>query len=157
VTTSRILELTTGDVRITADKVALTVGTSPIELPPRVADLIRRQLEHATTVELNAPELRRWLFPGQRAALPVHPAHMSDRLVAAGIDAFRGRQAALVDLAAALPPAVIAALLGVHISTAIAWSYRAQRDWSSYLAARSDEQSRNSIRSPHDDRARARR
>jgi len=64
---------------------------------------------------------------------------------AAGIDA---RHAALVDLAAALPPAVLAALLGVHITTAIAWSHRAQQDWSSYLAARSKQQGQLKPASP---------
>jgi hypothetical protein len=33
-----------------------------------------------------------------------------------------------MDEAAALPAPVLAALLGVHITTAIAWSHRAQRD-----------------------------
>jgi hypothetical protein len=134
-TTSRILQLTTDDITITADRVTLTIGTSPIELPPRVADLVRRQHEHATRIDLNAPELTRWLVPGQGVALPIHPAHMS-----ALLDARHGRHAALVDLAAALPPAVFATLLGVHITTAVAWSHRAQQDWSAYLAARQTEQ-----------------
>ena len=135
-TTSRILELTTDDITITTDQVTLTIGTSPIELPPRVADLVRLQHQHATNTNLNAPELTPWLLPGQTGALPMHPAHMSEQLVAARIDALHGRHSALVDLAAALPPAVLATLLGVHISTAIAWSHRAQQDWSAYLAAR---------------------
>jgi hypothetical protein len=56
------------------------------------------------------------------------------------IDARQGRHAALLNLAAALPPPVLASLLGVHINTAIAWSHRAQQDWSVYLAARQHEQ-----------------
>ncbi len=147
-TTSRILELTTDDIAITPDRVALIIGSSPIELPPRVADLVRRQHEHATSINLNAPELARWLLPGQGAALPVHPAHMSEQLIAAGLNARHGRYAALVDLVAALPPAVLATLLGVHISTAIAWSYRAQQDWSAYPAARRNEQVSSSRPSP---------
>jgi hypothetical protein len=42
------------------------------------------------------------------------------------IDAQHGRHATLVDLAAALPPPVLASLLGVHIPTAINWSHRVQ-------------------------------
>jgi hypothetical protein len=41
-----------------------------------------------------------------------------------------------------LPPPVLASLLGVHITTALAWSHRAQRDWSAYLANRATEQGR---------------
>jgi hypothetical protein len=66
--------------------------------------------------------------------------HMSDQFHANGINARDGRHAALIDLAAALPPPVLASLLGVHISTAITWSHRAQSDWSTYLASRRSEQ-----------------
>jgi hypothetical protein len=139
-TTSRILQLTVNDVDVHGETVRLTIGASPIELPPRVADLVCRQLDHATSIDVNAPELTRWLLPGHLGTLPVNPAHMSDLLTAAGIDAQHGRHGALVDLAAALPPPVVASLLGVHINTAIAWSHRAQQDWSTYLAARHNEQ-----------------
>src|SRR5205814_455803 len=120
-TTSRLLQLTVNDVILDDDTVHLAIGPSPIELPRRVGDLVRRQLAHASSIDLNAPELPRWLLPAHLGTLPVNPAHMSDLLTAADIDARDGHHAALVDLAAALPPAVLASLLGVHINTAIAW------------------------------------
>lgn len=58
------------------------------------------------------PELTRWLPPGHLGTLPIDP-DMSNQLTAAGIDARDGRHAALVNLAAALPPPVLASLLGV--------------------------------------------
>jgi hypothetical protein len=48
------------------------------------------------------------------------------------------RSAALIDLAADLPAAVLADLLGVHINTAVRWVRRSKRDWASYLAARGE-------------------
>ena len=43
-------------------------------------------------------------------------------------------------LAADLPAAIIADLLGMHINTAIRWVRYAGRDWADYLAARAAEQ-----------------
>ena len=146
--TSRILQLTVNDVLVTDDTVRLAIGGSPIELPPRVADLVRRQLEHAATIDLNAPNLSDGCCPATSARCPCTPP-TSDLLIVAGINAHIGRHAALVNLAAALPPPVLASLLGIHINTAITWSRRAQQDWSTYLVARQHEQPRNQSR-PHE-------
>jgi hypothetical protein len=47
-------------------------------------------------------------------------------------------------LAADLPAAIIADLLGMHINTAIRWVRYAGRDWADYLAARAAEQDKTS-------------
>jgi hypothetical protein len=47
-------------------------------------------------------------------------------------------------LAADLPAAIIADLLGMHINTAIRWVRYAGRDWADYLAARAAEQDKKS-------------
>ena len=54
------------------------------------------------------------------------------------IQARTARSAALINLAADLPAAVLADLLGLHINTAVRWVKRARRDWADYLAARAD-------------------
>ncbi|MFI7189943.1 hypothetical protein ACIBQ0_09430 [Nocardia nova] len=51
------------------------------------------------------------------------------------------RNGALADLAADLPAAVLADLLGIHVTAAILWVKRSQRDWADYLAARRADQS----------------
>jgi hypothetical protein len=143
IATSRALSLTIDNVT-TQDNAAthLTLGQHPIELPPRVADLVHQQLALAST-PTNAPETPRWLFPGHLRVYPITPAHMSDLLTQHGIDTSEGRHAALVDLAADIPPPVLAALLNINIATAINWANRAQQDWSTYLAARVKEQKDN--------------
>ena len=50
----------------------------------------------------------------------------------------RHGQAYLINLAADLPAAVLADLLGMHINTAVRWVKRARRDWASYLGARAE-------------------
>lgn len=54
------------------------------------------------------------------------------------------RNGALMALAADLPAAIIADLLGMHINTAIRWVRYAGRDWADYLAARAAEQDKKS-------------
>jgi hypothetical protein len=54
------------------------------------------------------------------------------------------RNGARMALAADLPAAIIADLLGMHVNTAIRWVRYAGRDWADYLAARAAEQDRKS-------------
>jgi len=69
---------------------------------------------------------RHRISPGQQMAVPRaaarkadHPARLADRLRAPGLPAKAGRRAALTDLAARLPAAVLADLLGLHPTTAV--------------------------------------
>jgi len=150
VTTSRILRLTVNDVTVSGTAVSLTLGRHPIELPPRVADLVLQQVDNTTAAgQANAPEVTPWLFPGSLRVEPMHPAHMCNLLARNDIDAGEGRHAALVDLAADLPASVLAPLLGIDITTALAWNARAQADWSTYVAARRTEA--NTLNDQHDD------
>ena len=55
-------------------------------------------------------------------------------LRALGIYAQTGRRAALLDLAAKLPAAGLADILGLHHNTAVRWMHQAGGDWSRYAA-----------------------
>ena len=48
-----------------------------------------------------------------------------------------GRNSARVALATELSAAVLADLIGLNISTAVAWSRQVKRDWTDLIAARS--------------------
>jgi len=61
---------------------------------------------------VGSPAATTWLFPGH---LP-------------------GRRAALLDLAAQIPAAVLADILGLHATTAAKWMHQAGGDWSRYAA-----------------------
>jgi hypothetical protein len=56
----------------------------------------------------------RWLFPGGMPGRPITASRLADRLRTLGIPTQAGRRAALTDLAAHLPAAVLADLLGLH-------------------------------------------
>jgi hypothetical protein len=46
------------------------------------------------------------------------------------------RNTGLADLAADLPPPVLADLVGIGLTTATRWAHQARRDWSPYVATR---------------------
>ena len=73
-----------------------------------------------------------WLFPGLLPG-PLD-ARLGQRLRALGIPVKAARRAALIDLAAQLPAAVLADLLGLHPTTAVKWMHQAGGDWNRYAA-----------------------
>jgi transposase len=65
----------------------------------------------------------------QQPARPITAARLGERLRAIGIYTQTARRAALLDLAALLPAAVLADLLGLHETTAAKWVHQAGGDW----------------------------
>ncbi|WP_327008015.1 hypothetical protein OHA72_12505 [Dactylosporangium sp. NBC_01737] len=65
---------------------------------------------------------------------------MTQKLGRHGITVRAARNGALAALAADLPAAVMADLLGMHVTTAVRWVIYARRDWADYLAARTADQ-----------------
>jgi hypothetical protein len=64
--------------------------------------------------------------PRAAARPPHHPRPgLAGRLRALGVPAKAGRRAALTDLAAQIPAAVLADLLGLHPTTAVSWMHQA--------------------------------
>ena len=78
-----------------------------------------------------------WLFPGRQPDRPAHSATLMRRLNALGIQARSNRNTAMLQLAAELPAAVIADLLGIHTSTATKLAHEANGNWATYAADRS--------------------
>jgi hypothetical protein len=72
------------------------------------------------------------MVPGQ----PISTHAMTQKLGRDGITVRAARNGALAALAADLPAAILADLLGIHRHTAVRWVAYARRDWAEYLAAR---------------------
>jgi hypothetical protein len=87
-----------------------------------------------THVGVGSPAGTRWLFPGGMPGHPITASRLAERLRALGIPSQAGRRAALIDLAAQIPAAVLADLLGLHPTTATHWISQAGGDWSRYAA-----------------------
>ena len=82
------------------------------------------------------PGRTRWLFPGGLPGKPITASQLGERLRALGIYAMPGRRAALTDLAAQLPAAVLSDLLHLSAGTAESrWTHDAEHTWAAYAAA----------------------
>jgi len=132
---SRIATMTTSQVTTRADTVHVCLGDHDVPVPEPLGliltELIRAGRTHADT---GSPAASPWLFPGMLPGQPITASRLGQRLNRMGIYAMAGRRAALTDLAAQLPSAVLADLLGLAPNTAVHWMRQAGGDWSRYAA-----------------------
>jgi hypothetical protein len=118
------LDRSSGSVRI-------TFGTTPIDLPPAMADLFTRlAAERAGTDRAATP----WIFPGRPWSQPISADMLRKRLTAMGMSTHAARTAALFQLAVDLPAGLLARCLGIDISSAVDWQRAAAGDWHAYAA-----------------------
>ncbi len=136
---SRTVQMTAAQISHANGRTYLAFGQHPVLLLPPLARLIQELHATATPTAVlggrGGPTT--WLFPGQVPGRHMSAGGLARQLNQHGIQARISRSSALISLAADLPAAVIADLLGIHINTDVRWAHRAQRDWASYLAARS--------------------
>lgn len=134
---ARITRLTVNDVTIEPDRVSLRLGRSAINVPQPLADHLRHLVAHPphpSNVRLPAG---RWLFPSRTAkGRPTGALTIGKRLGRLGVMAGQFRQAALFQLCAELPAAVVADLLGLSITTAELWARLAGREQADYMQLR---------------------
>jgi hypothetical protein len=132
---STISALTVEHVATADTQVALRLGHAATVLPEPVAALVVELVatRRPFTV-IGQPEQTHWLFPGQRPGQHISADRLGQRLAALGIRPGRARSTALFTLAAELPAAILARMLGIHIKVAVAWQQAASGDWTAYAA-----------------------
>jgi len=132
---SRIAAMTTSQVTRRDDQTFIRFGRHDVPVPGPLADALRQLISGGRSYRgVGSPPATTWLFPGHLPGRPITPDTLGERLRALGIYAQTGRRAALLDLAAQLPAAVLADLLGLHENTAAKWMHQAGGDWSRYAA-----------------------
>jgi hypothetical protein len=132
---SKIAAMTSDQVTHAGDTVTIRLGRHDIPVPDPLGDLLLQLIrEGKTHVGIATPTHTRWLFPGGLPGQPITPKRLAERLRAIGIPTQAARRAALTDLAAHLPAAVLADLLDLHTTTAVKWMNHAGADWSHYAA-----------------------
>lgn len=132
---SRVSAMTRGQVHDRPGALTLRLGRSDATIAEPLAGFIRAQLARPRRHDsLGAPAQSKWLFPGHLPGRPITAARLGDRLGVLGINAQTGRRAAMQQLAAEVPAAVLADLLGIAVTTAVDWAHAAGGDWSRYAA-----------------------
>jgi len=133
--TSAISRLTGEHVDISGEQVALRLGPQPILLPEPLAglilELVRERRRYPIAGEVAST---RWLFPGELPGRPISSRQLGERLRRHGLRPKQARSTALFQLATELPAAVLARMLGIHISSAVAWQHASNGDWAAYAA-----------------------
>ncbi len=134
---TRIATLETEHVVDDGTNLHLTLGTTSVLMPQPIADLVRALPDRSQRgTSGHSANVHRWLFPGRNAGHHLHVETIRTRLAALGIRTRDTRTTALLQLAAELPPTVIADLLGIHPNTAVKWAKAAGGDWTRYAASR---------------------
>ncbi|MFT3872262.1 MAG: hypothetical protein QM714_06380 [Nocardioides sp.] len=132
-----IAALTVDDITIASHGIYLKLGREPVQLLPAVADLITALPIAKPFGAARTLADPKWLFPGKRAGHHQHPTSLMGRLNRLGIITRAGRNTAMLHLAASVPPAVFASLIGIDVATATRWAGHAGGNWTGYAAERS--------------------
>ncbi|MEV5506559.1 hypothetical protein [Streptomyces orinoci] len=138
----RLRYLTANQLRQRGQHFYLTVGNHPVVLPPRLGNLLQQLADQPLERPLltSPPAQTRLLFPGMVPGRPIAARPFSRKLARYGINVRPARNAALAALATDLPAPILADILGMHTTTAVRWVTYVRRDWTAYLAARTDIQ-----------------
>jgi hypothetical protein len=132
---TRIAAMTTSDVICHGHDVSIRLGRHEIPVPEPLGRLLLTLIRNGKPyIGIGSRPGSQWLFPGLLPGRPITPARLAERLRALGIPAMAARRAALIDLAAQLPAAVLADITGLHPTTAVTWMHQAGGDWSRYAA-----------------------
>lgn len=130
-----ISRLTLDHLQISDDGIRLRLGREPVVLPEPLAGLVRDlagiRRGHAV---IGASGASPWLFPGGRPGRPISAMQLAERLRHLGLNPAQSRCAALFQLATEPPAAVLARMLGIHISVAVAWQRASAGGWTGYAA-----------------------
>lgn len=133
---SKIVALTTDDLFTGDGGTYIRLGPEPLLLPPPLDALVSSLPIAKPFGAASALADQRWLFPGKRAGHHQHPTSLMRRLNQLGITTRASRNAAMLHLAATVPPAVIASLIGISNSAATRWAEYAGSNWTTYAAIR---------------------
>ncbi|WP_409048747.1 hypothetical protein AB2L57_17960 (plasmid) [Microbacterium sp. HA-8] len=126
---TRIVTLRRTAVTLDEKKITVAFGPDPVQLPPLLAELLRRVIETPPRSPLVDDK---WVFRGLRPGAHLANGSVSAALRPAGISVQQGRLVALTNLSRDLQPAVVADLIGVTAVTAARWSTHAGGDWGIY-------------------------
>jgi hypothetical protein len=142
-----ISRLTLAHIEANDRDVRLRLGPAPVVLPEPLAALALHLVDirqgHATLGDQGTSP---WLFPGGQPGRPISAFRLGERLRQLGLRPGESRSTALFQLATELPAALLARMLGIHISVAVAWQRASAGDWTNYAADYSRRGDQHKIR-----------
>jgi hypothetical protein len=132
----RVARLTIDQITVSETETAIRFAETPVTLPELAAIAVRAWLDQRQAqmppIAIPSP----WLFPGNPPSRPISEQWLSRRLKLIGVDCNQDRRAALLHLAGEIPAAILADIVGLHVTTAGAWADIAGRPWGDYPSLR---------------------
>jgi hypothetical protein len=130
---SIISRLTLGHVHADDQQVRLSLGREFVILPEPLAGLVLQLLvSRSGHAAIGDDGALAWLVPGGQPGQPISSDRLAERLREHGIHFGQARSSALFQLATDLPAAVLARMLGIHITVAVTWQRASAGDWAAY-------------------------
>ena len=134
---ARLVRLTVDDITIDDTAVMIRFGRDRVTLAEPIAVFVSALVEtRRGRAATDTTAASRWLFPGGFAGRHLDPETLANRLRQLGVSAIKLRTDVLLDLAAEIPPAILADLIGLYPSTAARWTHAAGGDWARYVASK---------------------
>jgi hypothetical protein len=131
-----IARLTVQDVFIAEDsgEVSIRLGEPPSPVPEPFAAILTDYLNTRPRRTSSTDPTNSFLFPGRRAAQPMHTTSLRLRLRNLGLPSLDARTAAIRGLIRDAPPFVVARMLGYHPNTAERLAIEAGVSWQRYAS-----------------------
>jgi hypothetical protein len=132
----RVARFTMDQITVSETETAIRFAETPVTLPELATIAVRAWLDQRRAQMPPIANPSPWLFPGNPPSRPISEQWLSRRLKLIGVDCNQDRRAALLHLAGEIPAAILADIVGVHVTTAGAWADIAGRPWGDYPSLR---------------------
>ena len=134
---TRLSQLTLDDIITGGDgQVSIRLGSPPTPVPEPFAAMLTDLAANRANMNTAVNPGCQWLFPGQRAGLPLMPVRLRRQLHELGVPVTQARTASFRQLVLQAPPPVVARALGYDYGTAAEHAVAAGGTWNRYPAAR---------------------
>ncbi|WP_417234284.1 hypothetical protein [Arthrobacter sp.] len=120
------------DVVCSQTSVAICFASTAIEMPPPVAQLVKRYLRAPAERAIYRTPEPQWFFEGLMSGTHMSEANMRLLLHNAGLEPLQARGAAMRHLTVALPARIAADVLGISTGTATTWAKLSGGTWKDY-------------------------
>lgn len=127
------------DVQFTGENVKVQFGSTPVVLPPPVAELLVRYLDNTCDRPPYAGAPPGWLFEGVMPQQHLSDANVRFHLAKHGLHAREIKHARLDHLVQVLPASIVADITGFTVNTALRHSANTRADWGIYPELRTRE------------------
>jgi hypothetical protein len=131
---ARIAALKTTAVVLTPREMRISLGAEPVPVPEPFSGMLGHHLHIRPNLRTAGGMVATpWLFPGYHPGKHLDPQSIMMRLRRLGINLLSGRNSAIQNLVAEVPPPLVAELLGYSYQVAHRHAEIAAQPWSKYV------------------------